>query len=232
VERVVLVTGGTRGIGASVVDAFRAAGDIAIATFRGDPPAGEAVRMDVADPSSIVAAFDEVEQRWGPVEVLIANAGITRDGLLVRADLSDLDLVLTTNLRGALLCAQRATRGMLRARRGRIILIGSVVGLTGSAGQVSYAAAKAGLVGAARALARELGSRGVTVNVVAPGYVDTDMTASLGAQATASIIERTPLGRTATPAEVAAVVRFLASDEAGFITGAVIPVDGGLGMGH
>lgn len=231
-SRVVLVTGGNRGIGEAIVTAFRDAGDTAIATYRHGPPPQPGVIMDVADPASIDAGFLAVEQHWGPVEVLVANAGITRDGLLVRTDVSDLDDVLATNLRGSLLCAQRATRGMLRARSGRIILIGSVVGLSGSAGQTGYAAAKAGLIGAARSLARELGPRGITVNVVAPGYVDTAMTEVLGDTARQAIIERTPLGRTAHPAEVAAVVTFLAGEAAGFITGAVIPCDGGLGMGH
>lgn len=231
-SRVVLVTGGNRGIGEAIVAAFRDAGDTAVATYRHGTAPQPSVLMDVTDPASVDAGFTAVEQQWGPVEVLVANAGITRDALLVRSEIRDLTEVLETNLRGSVLCAQRAIRGMLRARSGRIIFIGSVVGLSGSAGQTAYAAAKSGLIGAARSLARELGPRGITVNVVAPGYVDTAMTEVLGGNARQAIIERTPLGRTAQPAEVAGVVTFLAGAAAGFITGAVIPCDGGLGMGH
>jgi 3-oxoacyl-[acyl-carrier protein] reductase len=177
-------------------------------------------------------AFDEVSERFGPVEVAVANAGITRDGLLLRMSDEDIESVLQTNLSGSLRVARRASKQMLRARWGRLIFISSVVGLLGSAGQANYAASKAGLVGVARSLARELGSRNITANVVAPGFVDTDMTRELSDERRAEIAAAVPLGRYADPAEVAAAVRFLASDEAAYITGAVLPVDGGLGMGH
>ena len=232
--RVALVTGGNRGIGLAIARALQEQGDSVAITYRsGEPPEGLfAVKADVTDPAGIDAAFTAVEAELGPVEIVIANAGITRDTLLIRAEDVDIDAVLQTNLAGALRTARRATRGLLRLRRGRIIFIGSVVGMLGSPGQASYAASKAGLVGAARSLARELGTRGITVNVVAPGYVDTDMTAVLDDELTAGIRAATPLGRTATPEEVAGVVAFIASDAASFITGALIPVDGGLGMGH
>ena len=232
--RVALVTGGNRGIGLAIARALAAQGDSVAVTYRsGEPPTGLfAVQADVTDPDSLDAAFTKVETELGPIEVVVANAGITRDTLLVRADDADIDAVLQTNLGGAIRTARRATRGLLRLKRGRIIFIGSVVGMLGSPGQASYAASKAGLVGAARSIARELGSRGITVNVVAPGYVDTDMTAVLDPEITAGIRAATPLGRTATPSEIADVVAFIASDAASFITGAVIPVDGGLGMGH
>jgi len=234
VARVALVTGGNRGIGLAIARALAAQGDSVAVTYRsGEPPTGLfAVQADVTDPDSLDAAFTKVETELGPIEVVVANAGITRDTLLVRADDADIDAVLQTNLGGAIRTARRATRGLLRLKRGRIIFIGSVVGMLGSPGQASYAASKAGLVGAARSIARELGSRGITVNVVAPGYVDTDMTAVLDPEITAGIRAATPLGRTATPSEIADVVAFIASDAASFITGAVIPVDGGLGMGH
>lgn len=232
--RSVLVTGGNRGIGLAIARAFADAGDDVTITHRsGEPPAGlHGVRCDVTDQASVDAAFDEVEQRQGPVEVLIANAGITRDTLLLRMTEDDFTSVLDTNLTGAFRVAKRAAKGMLRLRRGRIVLVSSVVALLGSPGQVNYAASKAGLVGMARSVARELGSRGITANVVAPGFVETDMTAALPEAQQADYKERIPLGRFCSAEEVAGVVRWLASDEAGYITGAVIPVDGGLGMGH
>jgi 3-oxoacyl-[acyl-carrier protein] reductase len=186
----------------------------------------------VTDQASVVAAFAEVEERQGPVEVLVANAGITRDTLLLRMSEDDFTDVVDTNLAGAFRVVRQAAKGMLRARRGRIVLISSVVGLLGSAGQVNYAASKAGLIGMARSIARELGSRGITANVVAPGFVESDMTAELSDQRRAEILAAVPLGRFASAEEVAGVVRWVAGEEAAYITGAVIPVDGGLGMGH
>ena len=233
-SRSVLVTGGNRGIGLAIARTFAAAGDAVTITYRsGEPPDGVAgVRCDVTDAASVDAAFAEVEQRQGPVEVLVANAGITKDTLVLRMSDDEFTSVLDTNLTGSFRVVKRAARGMLRARRGRVILIGSVVGLLGSPGQVNYAASKAGLVGMARSLARELGSRGITANVVAPGFVESDMTAELSEDRRAEILSGIPLGRYAQADEVAAAVRWLASDEAAYITGAVIPVDGGLGMGH
>ncbi|MGZ4602267.1 MAG: 3-oxoacyl-[acyl-carrier-protein] reductase [Kineosporiaceae bacterium] len=232
--RSVLVTGGNRGIGLAVARAFAEAGDTVSVTSRsGEAPEGLfAVRCDVTDDESVDAAFAAVEAHQGPVEVLVANAGITRDTLLLRMSEDDWDAVLDTNLTGAFRVARRAAKGMLRARRGRLIFVSSVVGMLGSAGQANYAASKAGLVGFARSLARELGSRSITANVVAPGFVDTDMTAALDEERRAEIVRQVPLGRYATPEEVAGVVRFLASDEAAYVTGALVPVDGGLGMGH
>lgn len=232
--RSVLVTGGNRGIGWQVAQAFVALGDDVAITYRsGEPPAGVfAVQADVTDPESLDAAFAAVEEHQGPVEVLVANAGITRDTLLLRMGDEDFDAVLQTNLVGAFRVAKRASKGMLRLRRGRLIFISSVVALLGSAGQTNYAAAKAGLIGFARSAARELGSRGITANVVAPGFVETDMTAELADDRRDQILGQIPLGRFATPHEVAEVVTFLAGDGAAYITGAVIPVDGGLGMGH
>jgi 3-oxoacyl-[acyl-carrier protein] reductase len=234
VTRSVLVTGGNRGIGLAIARAFAADGDKVAVTHRsGEPPEGLfGVRCDVRDPGSVDAAFGEVEAQHGPVEVLVANAGITRDTLLLRMSEEDFAAVLETNLMGAFRVVKRATRGMLRARQGRVVFISSVVGMLGSAGQANYAASKAGLVGFARSVARELGPRGITANVVAPGFVDTDMTGSLSEERRAEIIANVPLGRYASPEEVAGVVRFLASDAAAYVTGAVIPVDGGLGMGH
>jgi 3-oxoacyl-[acyl-carrier protein] reductase len=234
VSRSVLVTGGNRGIGRAIAVAFLAAGDkVAVTTRNGDAPEGAlGVRCDVTDPDSVEAAFAEVEEKHGPVEVLVANAGITRDTLLLRMSEDDWSSVIDTNLTGTFRVAKRAAKGMLRLRRGRIVLISSVVGLLGSAGQVNYAASKAGLVGMARSLARELGSRSITTNVVAPGFVETEMTAVLPEEKQAEYKAQIPLGRYADVDEVAAVVRWLASDEAAYITGAVIPVDGGLGMGH
>ena len=190
------------------------------------------VACDVSDTASVDAAFTQVEALWGPVEVLVANAGITRDTLLMRMSDEDMLAVLDTNLVGAMRVVRRAARGMVRAKSGRIVLVSSVVGLLGSAGQVNYAASKAGLVGVARSVARELGSRGITCNVVAPGFVDTDMTAELTPERRSEIMANVPLGRYASTEEIAHVVRFLASPAAGYITGAVLPVDGGLGMGH
>lgn len=232
--RSVLITGGNRGIGWQIAQAFVALGDDVAITYRtGEPPAGVfAVQADVTDPSSLDAAFAAVEEHQGPVEVLVANAGVTRDMLLLRMGDDDFDAVLQTNLVGAFRVAKRASKGMLRQRRGRLIFISSVVAMLGSAGQTNYAAAKAGLIGFARSTARELGSRGITANVVAPGFVETDMTADLPDDVRAQIMGQIPLGRYATPQEVADVVTFLAGDGGAYITGAVIPVDGGLGMGH
>jgi 3-oxoacyl-[acyl-carrier protein] reductase len=234
VGRSVLVTGGNRGIGLAVARAFAEQGDDVAITYRsGEPPDGVlAVKCDVTEPETVAAAFEEVEAKQGPVEVLIANAGITRDTLLLRMSEDDWSSVIETNLTGAYRVAKRAAKGMLRLRRGRIVFISSVVGMKGSPGQVNYAASKAGMIGMARSLARELGSRGITANVVAPGFVDTDITAVLPEDQKKEYVEAIPLGRTATPEEVAKVVRWVAGDEAVYITGAVIPVDGGLGMGY
>jgi len=233
-DSVALVTGGNRGIGASIAQRLSADGHRVIVGSRsGEAPTGlEAVHMDVSDPASITAAIASVEAEHGAIQVLVANAGITRDGLLMRMSDADVDDVIATNLTGAIRCARSTLRGMVKARSGRIIFISSVVWAAGSAGQVNYAAAKAGLVGAARSLAREVGSRGITVNVIAPGFVETDMTAALDDARRAEIATAIPLGRYAAPDEVAGVVSFLAGSDAQYITGAVIPVDGGLGMGH
>jgi 3-oxoacyl-[acyl-carrier protein] reductase len=232
--RVVLVTGGNRGIGLSVAKTFAAAGDTVVVTSRsGEPIDGlHVVQCDVSDTSSVDAAFDKIEAEIGPVEIAVANAGITRDGLIMRMSDDDINDVLNTNLFGAIRVARRASRSMMKARKGRLIFVSSVVGLMGSAGQVNYSASKAGLVGAARSLARELGSRGITANVIAPGFVDTDMTAELTDDRKNEILANVPLGRYASPQEIADAAFFLASDAASYITGAVIPVDGGLGMGH
>jgi 3-oxoacyl-[acyl-carrier protein] reductase len=232
--RSVLVTGGNRGIGAAIAAAFAAAGDRVAVTYRsGEPPADHlAVRCDVTDTASVDEAFTTVEAEHGPVEVLVANAGVTRDTLLLRMSDDDFQSVLDTNLTGAFRCVRRAAKGMVRLRRGRVVLLSSVVGLYGSPGQVNYAASKAGLVGLARSLTRELGGRGITANVVAPGFVETDMTAALPEERQQAYRQAIPAGRFASVEEVAAVVRFLASPEAGYVSGAVVPVDGGLGMGH
>jgi 3-oxoacyl-[acyl-carrier protein] reductase len=232
--RSVLVTGGNRGIGLAVARAFQAGGDNVAVTYRsGEPPEGLfGVRCDVTSSADVDAAFDTVEQHQGPVEILVANAGITRDTLVLRMSDDDFTAVIDANLTGAFRAARRASKGMLRLKRGRIIMVSSVVGMTGSAGQVNYAASKAGMVGMARSLARELGSRGITVNVVAPGFVATDMTAELTDERRAAIVAQVPLARYAEPSEVADVITFLASPGAGYITGALVPVDGGLGMGH
>jgi len=233
VGRVVLVTGGNRGIGLACATAFAAAGDQVAATYRSAPIDGVcSVPCDVTSSESVDAAFGAVEEQLGKVEVLVANAGITKDNLVLRMTDDDFTSVVDTNLAGAFRVVKRAVPGMLRARQGRIILISSVVGMLGSAGQVNYAASKSGLIGLARSLARELGSRGITVNVVAPGFVETDMTAALPEERKADILGIVPLGRLASAAEVAGVVTWLASPAAAYITGAVIPVDGGLGMGH
>ncbi len=229
-----LVTGGNRGIGLAIARAFAAQGDMVAVTHRGSgvPDGLFGVRCDVTDGESVDAAFTEVENANGPVQVLVSNAGITDDTLLMRMSEEQFTSVLDANLTGAYRVSKRAARGMLRARAGRMIFISSVVGLMGSPGQVNYAASKAGLVGMARSIARELGSRSITANVVAPGFVETDMTAELPEKATQELLTRIPLARYAAPEEIAGVVTWLASDAAGYITGAVIPVDGGMGMGH
>jgi NAD(P)-dependent dehydrogenase (short-subunit alcohol dehydrogenase family) len=235
VSRVVLVTGGARGIGLACAERFAASGDRVAVTYHSSPPPEGlfAVKCDVTSADDVDAAFAAIEEHFGdPVEILVSNAGITRDGLLLRMSEDDFTSVLDANLTAAYRVVKRASRAMLKARRGRIVLISSVVGLLGSAGQANYAASKAGLVGFARSVARELGSRSITVNVVAPGPVATDMTAELGDDRMAELTAMVPLQRVADPAEIAGVVAFLASDDAAYITGAVIPVDGGLGMGH
>jgi len=232
--RSVLVTGGNRGIGLAIARRLAAGGDSVTVTSRsGEPVEGlSVVTCDVRDTASVDAAFTEVEQGQGPVEVLVANAGITKDQLLALMKEDAFTDVLDTNLTGAYRVAKRAVRGMMKMRRGRMIFISSVVGLYGSGGQANYAASKSGLVGLARSLARELGSRGITANVVAPGFVESDMTAVLPAERKAQIIGAVPLGRYAAADEVAGAVAFLAGPDGGYVTGAVIPVDGGLGMGH
>ena len=237
-SRSVLVTGGNRGIGLATARAFAKQGDRVAVTYRGsEVPEGLApelfaVRCDVTDGAAVDAAFAEAERAHGPVEVLISNAGITDDALLLRMTEDQFSRVLNTNLTGAYRVAKRAAKSMLRIRRGRMVFISSVVALSGAAGQVNYAASKAGLIGIARSIARELGSRSITANVVAPGYVDTAMTAAVSQARREEILDSIPLRRQASPEEVAAVVTFLASDAAGYVTGAVLPVDGGLGMGH
>ena len=234
-SRTVLVTGGSRGIGLAIARQFAADGDNVAVTYNSSPPPDGlfGVQCDVTSPDDVERAFTEIEEHFGgPVEVLVSNAGITRDGLLMRMGEDDFGSVIDANLTAAYRVTRRATQKMLRARWGRVILVSSVVGLLGAAGQANYAASKAGLVGFARSVARELGSRSITVNVVAPGPVATDMTAALGDERLEEITAAVPLGRMATADEIAGVVRFLASDDAAYITGAVIPVDGGLGMGH
>ena len=232
--RSVLVTGGNRGIGLAIARALADAGHRVTVTHRsGEPPEGLAgVVCDVTDPASIDTAFTEVEKTQGPIEVLVSNAGITDDTLLLRMSDDTFTRVLDANLTGSYRVAKRAATGMLRKRWGRMIFISSVVGLSGGAGQANYSSSKAGLVGLARSVARELGSRNITANVIAPGFVDTDMTRALPEARRTEIIAQVPLRRYADPSEIAAAVVFLASEGAGYITGAVLPVDGGLGMGH
>jgi 3-oxoacyl-[acyl-carrier protein] reductase len=233
--RNVLVTGGNRGIGLCIARAFADAGDQVVITHRsGEPPEGlQGVICDVTDTASVDAAFAKAEELLGgPVEVLVANAGITADQLLMRMSDEEFDSVIDTNLAGAFRCARRASKGMIRLRRGRMVFISSVVGLYGAPGQANYAASKSALVGLARSISRELGGRGITANVVAPGFIETDMTAELPEDRKKAYQASIPAGRFAQPDEVAAAVRFIASDDAAYITGAVIPVDGGLGMGH
>lgn len=232
--RTVLVTGGNRGIGLAIANAFAAQGDRVAVTHRGSGAAAGlfGVTCDITDAAAVDAAFVAVEKELGPVEVLVANAGITDDTLLLRMSEDQFTRVLDTNLTGAYRCAKRAASKMLRARWGRLIFISSVVGLSGGPGQVNYAASKAGLVGMARSIARELGSRNITANVVAPGFIRTDMTDGLPDERKEEIRRAIPLGRMATTDEVAGVVTWLAGEPAGYVTGAVIPVDGGMGMGH
>jgi NAD(P)-dependent dehydrogenase (short-subunit alcohol dehydrogenase family) len=231
--RPALVTGANRGIGLACARALAAAGHpVAVTSRSGDVEGFTTVQCDQTDPAQVNAAVAEVEAQLGPVGVLVANAGITRDGLALTMSDDAFEAVVAANLVGTFRVVRRCAKGMLRARWGRIVLMGSVVGLAGSGGQVNYAASKAGLVGMARSLARELGSRSITANVVAPGFVETDMTAELGETRRAEVLGQVPLGRFATPEEVAAVVTWLASEGAAYVTGAVIPVDGGLGMGH
>ena len=231
--RTALVTGGNRGIGLACAHALQAAGfRVAVTSRSSDVEGFTTVRCDQTDPAQVDAAVAEVEQQLGPVEVLVANAGITRDGLVLTMSDDSFASVLDANLTGTFRVVRRCAKSMLRAKHGRIILVGSVVGLAGSGGQVNYAASKAGLVGMARSIARELGSRGITANVVAPGFIDTEMTAELPDERKAEVLAQIPLGRFAAPEEVAEVVAWLAGDAAGYVTGAVIPVDGGLGMGH
>lgn len=232
--RTVLITGGNRGIGYSMAEAFLSAGHrVAVTARSGQGPEGSlTVRADVTDGESLDTAIAEVEAQLGPIEVLVANAGITKDTLILRMSDEDFEQVINTNLSGVFRVVKRAIKSMVKARFGRIILISSVVGLYGSAGQVNYSSAKAGLVGFARSLTRELGGRGITTNVVAPGFIETDMTAVLSDDQRSTYMAAIPVGRFAEPGEVANVVRWLASDDAAYISGAVIPVDGGLGMGH
>ena len=232
--RSILVTGGARGIGQAIVEEFLARGDrVASASPSGRAPAGAlGIVCDVTDPAAVDAAFKQAEAAHGPVEVVVANAGITKDTLILRMSEADFDEVVDVNLKGAFNVAKRAARGMLRLKRGRIVFIGSIVGLYGSPGQVNYAATKSGLVGMARSLTRELGARGITANVVAPGFIETDMTAVLSDETVAGYKASIPAARLGQASEVAAAVAFLASPGGAYISGAVIPVDGGLGMGH
>jgi 3-oxoacyl-[acyl-carrier protein] reductase len=236
VGRSVLVTGGNRGIGLAIAQAFAAQGDQVAVTHRsgaeGLPKELLPVQCDVTDSAAVEAAFKEVEDAHGPVEVLVSNAGITDDPLLMRMSEESFTRVIDANLTAAYRVAKRASRGMLKAKSGRMIFISSVVGLLGAPGQINYAASKAGLVGLARSIARELGSRGITANVVAPGFIDTDMTRALSEARRTEILGQVPLARYGSPEEIAAAVTWLASPGAAYVTGAVIPVDGGVGMGH
>jgi Dehydrogenases with different specificities (related to short-chain alcohol dehydrogenases) len=234
VSRSVLITGGSRGIGLAIARHLAEAGDRVAITYRsGEPPEGLlAVRCDITDTEQVDAAFKEVEEQHGPVEVLVANAGITKDQLLMRMSEEDFASVVDTNLTGAFRVTKRASRGMLRAKKGRVVFISSAVALRGESGQANYAASKAGLVGFARSMARELGSRGITFNVVAPGLTETSMSQALSDEQLETLKTQIPLGRLARPEEIAATVAFLASEQAAYITGAVVPVDGGAGMGH
>jgi 3-oxoacyl-[acyl-carrier protein] reductase len=234
VSRSVLITGGSRGIGLAIARHLAEAGDRVAITYRsGEPPEGLlAVRCDITDTEQVDAAFKEVEEQHGPVEVLVANAGITKDQLLMRMSEDDFASVVDTNLTGAFRVTKRASRGMLRAKKGRVVFISSAVALRGESGQANYAASKAGLVGFARSMARELGSRGITFNVVAPGLTETSMSQALSDEQLENLKTQIPLGRLARPEEIAATVAFLASEQAAYITGAVVPVDGGAGMGH
>lgn len=232
--RTVLVTGGNRGIGFAIAEEFVASGyKVAVTARSGSGPAGSlTVRADVTDSESLDTAIAQVESELGPIEVLVANAGITKDTLLMRMSDEEFESVVNTNLNGVFRVLKRVTKSMLKAKFGRVILIGSVVGLYGSAGQVNYSATKSALVGIARSVTRELGGKNITANVVAPGFIDTDMTADLSEELVQNYKSKIPAGRFAAPSEVAKVVRWLASEEAAYISGAVIPVDGGLGMGH
>lgn len=233
-SRVVFITGGSKGIGRALAEAFRDAGYRVAATYRsgGVPDGVTPVQCDITDQAQVDAAFEQVEAELGPVEILIANAGLTKDGLLMRMSDEDWDRVIDTNLTGTFRVVRRAARPMMRARFGRIILMSSVVGLMGNPGQVNYASSKAALVGMARSFTRELGVRGITCNVIAPGFIDTDMTAVLGEDVVADYTARIPVGRLGQVDDVVGAAMFLAGDNAGYISGAVLPVDGGLGMGH
>jgi len=231
---IALVTGGNRGIGLAIASALASDGWDVVITYRsGNAPAGfKSVQMDVTSEESVDAAFASIEEQWGIPEIIVANAGITKDTLVLRMSEEDFTSVIDTNLTGAFRVAKRASKGLLKLKRGRLIFIGSVVGGVGAAGQVNYSASKAGLVGMARSFARELGSRSITANVIAPGFVETDMTADLDEKRRGDIAAQVPLGRFCSAEEIADVVSFIASPKSSYITGAIIPVDGGLGMGH
>ena len=231
---IALVTGGNRGIGLAIANSLKADGFHVVVTSRsGETISGvDSVQMDVTSDQSVEEAFTFIEKTWGIPEIIICNAGMTKDALVMRMSEEDFSHVIDTNLTGTFRVVKRSTKGLLKLKKGRIIFIGSVVALLGSAGQVSYSASKSGLIGMARSLARELGSRGITANVIAPGFVETDMTANLDELRRNEIAQSIPLARFSQPQEIADVVSFIASERAGYITGAVIPVDGGLGMGH